>query len=67
MPGDKSETLPGTLYLTVSKTVASMGPSHGHGIPRRIEQIGEEASRISRASDLVLGTGGERPGRCSHG
>jgi hypothetical protein len=67
MPGDKSEALQGTLYLMVLKTLASMGPSHGYGIARRVEQVGEGASRISRASDLVLGTCRERPGRCSRG
>ena len=34
----KSEVLPGTLDLLVLKTLESMGPQHGYGIARRIEQ-----------------------------
>jgi PadR family transcriptional regulator PadR len=33
------EVLPGTLDLLVLKTLQSMGPLHGWGIGRRIEQI----------------------------
>src|SRR6266699_6829997 len=33
----------GTLYLMVLQTLAAMGPQHGYGIARRIEQVsGEE-------------------------
>ena len=37
--GDKSEVWQGTLALMVLKTLESMGPLHGYGIARRIEQI----------------------------
>jgi transcriptional regulator len=37
--GDKSEVWQGTLALMVLKTLESMGPQHGYGIARRIEQI----------------------------
>jgi PadR family transcriptional regulator, regulatory protein PadR len=39
MERDKSDILPGTLNLMVLRTLDSMGPLHGYGIARRIEQI----------------------------
>jgi PadR family transcriptional regulator PadR len=39
VPGSKSDVLQGTLDLMVLKTLESMGPLHGYGIARRIEQI----------------------------
>ena len=35
----KTEVLPGTLALMVLKTLNVLGPQHGFGIARRIEQI----------------------------
>jgi PadR family transcriptional regulator PadR len=35
---NKLDLLPGTLDLMVLQTLASMGPLHGYGIARRIEQ-----------------------------
>lgn len=35
---DKTEVWQGTLSLMVLKTLESMGPLHGYGIARRIEQ-----------------------------
>jgi PadR family transcriptional regulator PadR len=35
----KPELLQGTLDLMVLKTLESMGPLHGYGIARRIEQV----------------------------
>jgi PadR family transcriptional regulator PadR len=46
MPDNKSEILLGTLDLMVLKTLDAMGPLHGYGIARRIEQISEEALQI---------------------
>ena len=37
--GDKSDVLQGTLDLMVLKTLEAMGPLHGYGIARRIEQV----------------------------
>ena len=37
--GDKADVWQGTLALMVLKTLAAMGPQHGYGIARRIEQI----------------------------
>jgi PadR family transcriptional regulator PadR len=50
MAGDKSEILQGTLDLMVLKTLESMGPLHGYGIARRIEQISEEALQINQGT-----------------
>ena len=50
MPADKSEILQGTLDLMVLKTLASMGPLHGYGVARRIEQISEEALQINQGT-----------------
>ena len=36
--GEKTEIWQGTLALMVLKTLESMGPLHGYGIARRIEQ-----------------------------
>jgi len=46
----KSEVLQGTLDLMVLKTLAAMGPLHGYGIARRIEQISEEALRLNQGT-----------------
>lgn len=36
---DKSEVWVGTLSLMVLRTLETMGPQHGYGLARRIEQI----------------------------
>ena len=38
MGGDKSDVWQGTLALMVLKTLEALGPLHGYGIARRIEQ-----------------------------
>jgi PadR family transcriptional regulator PadR len=38
MEQQKNELLPGTLNLMVLKTLSTLGPLHGYGIARRIEQ-----------------------------
>lgn len=35
----KIDLLPGTLDLMVLRTLQAMGPQHGYGIARRIEQV----------------------------
>ena len=37
--GDKSDVWQGTLALMVLKTLETLGPLHGYGVARRIEQI----------------------------
>jgi transcriptional regulator len=46
----KSEVLQGTLDLMVLKTLAVMGPLHGYGIARRIEQISEQLLRLNEGT-----------------
>src|ERR1700745_3431351 len=36
--GDRADVWQGTLALMVLKTIEAMGPMHGYGIARRIEQ-----------------------------
>ncbi len=50
MPDGKSEILQGTLDLMVLKTLETMGPLHGYGIARRIEQISEDALQINQGT-----------------
>ncbi len=50
MADRKSEILQGTLDLMVLKTLAAMGPLHGYGIARRIEQISKEALELNQGT-----------------
>ena len=50
MGEEKSELLQGTLDLMVLKTLESMGPQHGYGIARRIEQISEQALSLNQGT-----------------
>ena len=50
MGEEKSEILQGTLDLMVLKTLDTMGPMHGYGIARRIEQLSEEALQINQGT-----------------
>ncbi len=46
----KAEVLQGTLDLMVLKTLDSMGPMHGFGIARRIEQVSEDLLRLNQGT-----------------
>lgn len=50
MAQDKSEILQGTLDLMVLKTLEAMGPLHGYGIARRIEQVSEETLLVNQGT-----------------
>jgi len=50
MPDNKSEILQGTLDLMVLKTLQALGPLHGFGIARRIEQISQEALHVNQGT-----------------
>jgi len=50
MVDNKSDILQGTLDLMVLKTLDAMGPLHGYGIARRIEQLSEEALQINQGT-----------------
>jgi PadR family transcriptional regulator PadR len=40
--GEKTDILQGTLALMVLRTIEALGPIHGYGIARRIEQISDD-------------------------
>ena len=46
----QSAILRGTLDLMVLKTLEQMGPMHGYGIARRIEQVGERALIVNQGT-----------------
>ena len=50
MAEGKSDILQGTLDLMVLKTLEAMGPMHGYGIARRIEQLSEEALQVNQGT-----------------
>lgn len=50
MTEDKSDILQGTLDLMVLKTLQAMGPMHGYGLARRIEQLSEDALQINQGT-----------------
>jgi PadR family transcriptional regulator, regulatory protein PadR len=50
MGESKTDVLQGTLDLMVLKTLESMGPLHGYGIARRIEQVSENTVRLNQGT-----------------
>ena len=46
----KSEVIQGTLDLMVLKTLEVLGPLHGYGIARRIEQMSEQLLRLNEGT-----------------
>ena len=50
MGDTKSEILQGTLDLMVLKTLHAMGPLHGYGIARRIEQVSDEVLQLNQGT-----------------
>ena len=46
----KTDVLQGTLDLMVLRTLESMGPQHGYGIARRIEQISDDAFKLNEGT-----------------
>lgn len=47
---DKADLLQGTLILLVLRTVEALGPLHGYGIARRIEQISEDVLQLNQGT-----------------
>ena len=47
---NKSDILQGTLDLMVLQTLAALGPLHGYGIARRIEQISDESLKVNQGT-----------------
>jgi len=50
MPADKPDVLHGSLALMVLRTLETLGPQHGWGIARRIEQISEDALELNQGT-----------------
>ena len=50
MANGKPEILQGTLDLMVLKTLEAMGPLHGYGIARRIEQVSEDMLQLNQGT-----------------
>jgi PadR family transcriptional regulator, regulatory protein PadR len=50
MADSRSDVLQGTLDLTVLKTLEAMGPLHGYGIARRIEQVSENSLTLNQGT-----------------
>ena len=46
----KSEVLQGTLDLMILKTLHALGPLHGFGIARRIEQVSEQVLQLNEGT-----------------
>jgi PadR family transcriptional regulator, regulatory protein PadR len=50
MGSERSEVLQGTLDLMVLKTLHALGPQHGFGIARRIEQVSEDVLTLNEGT-----------------
>jgi PadR family transcriptional regulator PadR len=50
MAESRSDVLQGTLDLMVLKTLESMGPLHGYGIARRIEQVSDNGLILNQGT-----------------
>jgi PadR family transcriptional regulator, regulatory protein PadR len=50
MPIDKPDVLHGSLVLMVLRTLDTLGPQHGWGIARRIEQISGDALELNQGT-----------------
>jgi transcriptional regulator len=47
---EKSDVLQGTLILLVLRTLDTLGPLHGYGIARRIEQISKDVLQLNQGT-----------------
>ena len=47
---DKADVLQGTLILLVLRTLQALGPLHGYGIARRIEQISKDVLQLNQGT-----------------
>ena len=50
MANDKPDVLHGSLVLMVLRTLDTLGPQHGWGIARRIEQISGDALELNQGT-----------------
>ena len=49
-PAEKADVLQGTLILLVLRTLEALGPLHGYGIARRIEQISGDLLQLNQGT-----------------
>ena len=47
---DHTDVQQGTLALLILKTLETMGPQHGYGIARRIEQVSGDTLRLNQGT-----------------
>src|SRR5215470_16349690 len=47
---ERADVMQGTLDLMVLKTLQALGPQHGYGIARRIEQVSRDALRLNQGT-----------------
>jgi PadR family transcriptional regulator PadR len=50
MAGEKTDVLHGSLALMVLRTLDTLGPQHGWGIARRIEQVSGDALQLNQGT-----------------
>ncbi len=50
MTDSKADVLQGTLDLMVLKTLEALGPLHGYGLARRIEQVSENLLHLNQGT-----------------
>jgi PadR family transcriptional regulator, regulatory protein PadR len=50
MPGPSANVLQGTLDLMVLQTLEAVGPLHGYGIARRIEQVSQNLLHLNQGT-----------------
>lgn len=49
-PDEKTDVLQGTLGLMILKTLHTLGPLHGYGIARRLEQMSQDVLRLNQGT-----------------
>ena len=49
-PASRTDVLQGTLDLMVLQTLDTLGPLHGYGIARRIEQVSEDTLKLNEGT-----------------
>ena len=50
MTSERTDVLYGTLALLILKTLDAMGPLHGYGIARRIEQVAQGSLALNQGT-----------------
>ena len=50
MTSQKTEVLQGTLDMLVLRTLEAIGPMHGWGVARRIQQLSENALQLTQGT-----------------